>query len=490
MSAVAADEAHRVVQIASPRSRPTRSTTPAGPSRNPENPNGTNCSTVCAPTVSDYRCLSYPANPSSPPDHPQPNRSPRRTLVLVYGHRRRAAALEAGRDTVPAVVDDAIMADDGDLDAMATENLGRQDLSDLAEANLFARYSEIGLSQRAIAERLGIDQATVSRRLALLLLSPNCASAVEDGTLRSADAATLSGALPYGPPRRWQKTKDPLQDSEQRGTEQAQALQLILSRGMWRPAPLNGSSPNATPATKAAELGIPLVEDPRAELGDSATNSESQPTRAAPTSSGRSTPARDRWTSMPAPVAAAPAEIDTPAGSGAADVVSPRRRPHADHEPRTPRRASAGTRRRASTGDGAAGRRPASKQHKETSEAADAQKQRRQSCAVLINQQPSNAELLKVLVGQYLSGVAARSATSGGQRAAARLGRRGGRHGGEGPKQPRLAPRRGRRRTAHRRAERQSLGRRRRRPPRTAHQPGRLPADHAGNATNSTAATA
>ncbi|OOK65177.1 parB-like partition domain protein [Mycobacterium kansasii] len=30
----------------------------------------------------------------------------------------------------------------------------------------------------------------------------------------------------------------------------------------------------------------------------------------------------------------------------------------------------------------------------------------------MINQQPSNAELLKILVAQYLSGVAARSATS------------------------------------------------------------------------------
>ena len=31
---------------------------------------------------------------------------------------------------------------------------------------------------------------------------------------------------------------------------------------------------------------------------------------------------------------------------------------------------------------------------------------------MLINQQPSNSELLKILVAQYLSGVAARSATS------------------------------------------------------------------------------
>jgi ParB family transcriptional regulator, chromosome partitioning protein len=79
------------------------------------------------------------------PDLPRQSRSPRTPATYSStGTARRIAALEAGCASVPAVVDESIMAGDGDLDAMATENLGRQDLPELAQANLFARYSESG----------------------------------------------------------------------------------------------------------------------------------------------------------------------------------------------------------------------------------------------------------------------------------------------------------------------------------------------------------
>jgi ParB family transcriptional regulator, chromosome partitioning protein len=49
-----------------------------------------------------------------------------------------------------------------------------------------------------IASRLGIDQATVSRRLALLLLAPEVRQAVDEGTVPGADAAALAGRCPMG----------------------------------------------------------------------------------------------------------------------------------------------------------------------------------------------------------------------------------------------------------------------------------------------------
>ena len=198
--------------------------------------------------------------------------SPEARYVLIYGHRRRAAALEAGRDTMPAVIDDAIMADNGDLDAMAAENLGRQDLSDLAEADLFARYSEIGLSQRAIADRLGVDQATVSRRLALLLLAPEVRQAVDDGELPSAEAAALSGKLPYGPLRRWQKSKDPDQDTDQRRAEQIEAQRLVLQHNWSASRAADRIVVEREARAEAAALGITLIENLRAELGDHYTD--------------------------------------------------------------------------------------------------------------------------------------------------------------------------------------------------------------------------
>jgi len=229
MSAVAVDEAHHVVEIAvseiapHPFNHNSRSQPQPGDPKWDELLNGVRANGVRLPVLVVPRDAFTAARPGAAGEI-----SPEARYVLIYGHRRRAAALEAGRDTMPAVIDDAIMTDNGDLDAMAAENLGRQDLSDLAEADLFARYSEIGLTQRAIADRLGVDQATVSRRLALLLLAPEVRQAVADGELPSAEAAALSGQLPYGPLRRWQKSKDPDQDTDQRRAEQIEAQRLIL----------------------------------------------------------------------------------------------------------------------------------------------------------------------------------------------------------------------------------------------------------------------
>ena len=156
MSAVAVDESHHVVEIAVSEVAPHPFNDNARAQPQPGDPkwdellNGVRANGVRLPVLVVPRDTFTAARPGA-----AGKISPEARYVLIYGHRRRAAALEAGRNTMPAVIDDAIMADNGDLDAMAAENLGRQDLSDLAEADLFARYSEIGLTQRAIADRWG-----------------------------------------------------------------------------------------------------------------------------------------------------------------------------------------------------------------------------------------------------------------------------------------------------------------------------------------------
>ncbi|AFM20036.1 ParB-like partition protein (plasmid) [Mycolicibacterium chubuense NBB4] len=149
--------------------------------------------------------------------------------VVIYGHRRRAAALEAGLATVPAVIDDSAMTDGGDLDAMTIENLGREDLSEFEQAEVFARYSEAGFSQRDIAGKLGVNQSTVSRRLNLLLLCPEVRSAVERGDIKHTEAAELAGKLPYGPRRPWQSDLHPEQEVDHRQADQLAACQLVAS---------------------------------------------------------------------------------------------------------------------------------------------------------------------------------------------------------------------------------------------------------------------
>ncbi|MFC0446532.1 ParB/RepB/Spo0J family partition protein [Rhodococcus jostii] len=188
--------------------------------------------------------------------------------VVIYGHRRRAAAIAAGLATIPAVIDDAVMDDHGDLDAMTLENLGRQDLSEIAEAQMFARYSELGLSQRAIAEKLGVDQATVSRRLSLLLLAPEVQAAIAEDAIRSAEGAALAGALPYGPARSWQKKGEPGQDTDARRSEQLAAFTLIAERGMSPTRAAERVLTERNSRAQALAAGLEIV-DPRERFGAS-----------------------------------------------------------------------------------------------------------------------------------------------------------------------------------------------------------------------------
>ena len=419
MSAVAADEAHRVVNLAVAEIAPhpfnddARSQPQPGDAKWEELLNGVRTNGVRLPVLVVPRDSFAAARPTA-----AQHISPEAKYVLVYGHRRRAAALEAGRDTVPAVVDDSIMAEDGDLDAMATENLGRQDLSELAEADLFARYSEIGLSQRAIAERLGVDQATVSRRLALLLLAHEVRTAVEAGDLKVTEAAHFANLLPYGPPRRWQKTKDPEQDTDQRRGEQIAALRFVVEKDWTGKSAAERVNAERVARGEAEALGVAIVEDPEAELGPSfydhriSRDALNDPADAFGVINPHTGQLDLYRRTAPQPAAAEPAPIATETGDAqpappAADrATDPATVPDDD--------AAAGEQDTSGEDAGADAEAAALAEQKSADAAAAkaAQARRRDACAGLINHPPSNADLLKVLVRQCLSGVSARSQTS------------------------------------------------------------------------------
>ncbi|UJL32229.1 ParB/RepB/Spo0J family partition protein (plasmid) [Mycolicibacterium vanbaalenii] len=415
MSAVAADEAHRVVQVPvaeiapHPFNAAARSQPQPGDPKWEELLNAVRANGVRLPVLVVPRAAFIAARPAATQDIPENAR-----YVLVYGHRRRAAALEAGRDTVPAVVDDTIMADNGDLDAMATENLGRQDLSDLAEADLFARYSEAGLSQRAIAERLGVDQATVSRRLALLLLAPEVRTAVDTGQLPSAEAAAFAGVLPYGPPRRWQKKKDPDQDTQTRRDEQIEALQLVLERGWTAQRAAERVAAAREARAEAETLGVALVEDPRAELGEDyierrISRDDYRAGMDAVGAINANTGLLDLYSREERPDARPDASAATEERRGSGPAPGPA----VDDESDTADDAGEWA-HQADSGDDPDPEAAALAEQRrvDAAAAAAAQARRREACAALITHQPSNAELCKTLVRQYLSGVAARSQTS------------------------------------------------------------------------------
>lgn len=81
---------------------------------------------------------------------------------VVFGHRRLAAAREAGLSAVPAIVR-APLEDGERIVTMIVENIHRLDLSPLEEACAYEALREQGLTQREMVSRVGRSQAHIQQ---------------------------------------------------------------------------------------------------------------------------------------------------------------------------------------------------------------------------------------------------------------------------------------------------------------------------------------
>lgn len=88
---------------------------------------------------------------------------------LVAGERRLRAVTTLGYDTIPAIVKD--VSDVDMLEFSLIENIQREELNPLEEANAFQRFiSDFGFTQEKIAQVIGKDRSTVANTLRLLAL--------------------------------------------------------------------------------------------------------------------------------------------------------------------------------------------------------------------------------------------------------------------------------------------------------------------------------
>lgn len=88
---------------------------------------------------------------------------------LIAGERRLRAAKLAGISAIPAIVKD--FTDQQSLEISLIENLQREDLNPMDEAEGYAQLaSEFGLTQEAIAERVGKSRSNVANMVRLLSL--------------------------------------------------------------------------------------------------------------------------------------------------------------------------------------------------------------------------------------------------------------------------------------------------------------------------------
>ncbi len=103
--------------------------------------------------------------------------------VVVMGERRWTAAGNVGKESLPVLVRPTAEISD-ETEAMLVENLHRKQLSVVEEAKAYYELAQVqGKSQRAIAAVVGVTQAHVSRRLALLNLAPEVLELVEAGAV-------------------------------------------------------------------------------------------------------------------------------------------------------------------------------------------------------------------------------------------------------------------------------------------------------------------
>lgn len=109
---------------------------------------------------------------------------------LVAGERRWRAAQRAGLSRVPVVVRD--VSEESALEMTLVENLQREDLNPIEQANAFSRLiEEFHLTQEQVAERTGKDRATVANALRLLKLEKPIQEMLEDGKLSAGHGRAL-----------------------------------------------------------------------------------------------------------------------------------------------------------------------------------------------------------------------------------------------------------------------------------------------------------
>jgi len=111
---------------------------------------------------------------------------------LIAGERRWRASKEAGLETIQAVVRNC--SDQESLLIALVENIQREDLNPMETARAYSRMmNEFGLTQDAIAHKVGCDRSSVANAVRLTNLHPEAQKLVENGTLSAGHAKVILG---------------------------------------------------------------------------------------------------------------------------------------------------------------------------------------------------------------------------------------------------------------------------------------------------------
>jgi len=116
---------------------------------------------------------------------------------LQIGKRRMAAAKLAGLDKVPAIILDGPLESKDSLAIRLVENLHREDLDPIDEAEAYATLRDMGTKVSKIAHLVGKDRPYVSHSMRLLKLHPKVREAVRQQNIKREHALALLRLEPY-----------------------------------------------------------------------------------------------------------------------------------------------------------------------------------------------------------------------------------------------------------------------------------------------------
>lgn len=109
---------------------------------------------------------------------------------IVAGERRWRAATRAGLHEIPALIKE--LSDSEALQVALIENIQRQDLDPLEEAEAYSRLlSDHGLTQEGVATAVGKSRVAVTNSLRLLRLPETVLAMLADGRLTAGHARAL-----------------------------------------------------------------------------------------------------------------------------------------------------------------------------------------------------------------------------------------------------------------------------------------------------------
>jgi ParB family chromosome partitioning protein len=188
---------------------------------------------------------------------------------IVAGERRFRAATQAGLSTVPVV--SRQLDDQETLEIAIIENLQRENLNALEEAQAFKQLMDFGMNQEEVAASVGKSRSAIANSLRLLRLPTEAQRALAKGAISAGHARAI-----LAKPEPWQQWA--LEQITMQGLSVRQAERL----GLPAVEPVFANTENAITSKALATKSDVTESDDAADKSDNAA--ETQQTNVSPAS--------------------------------------------------------------------------------------------------------------------------------------------------------------------------------------------------------------